>query len=103
MKQTSNEMNKDDQGWGEQDEGEHAQNDYGQGDQGEHQHQHREEVVATDLFNIHTSVHQLGPSCSNLNLNIAQCYYVNMPHSLPMIEDRAENNLVGNLNNFNQE
>jgi hypothetical protein len=56
----------------------------------------------TDLFNIHTSVHQLGLGCFNLNLNTTQCYYVNMPHSLPMIEDGVEDKLVVNLNNLSQ-
>ncbi len=57
-----------DQGQGEQDEGEHAQNDQGQG---EHEPQYEEEVVATNFINIHISVHQLGPTCYNINLNIA--------------------------------
>jgi hypothetical protein len=90
----------DDQGQGEQDEGEHAQNDHGQGDQGEHEQRYEEEVVITNLINIHTSIHQSCLSCSNINLNIAQHYYVDMFHSSPMIEDRAEENLIVNLYSF---
>jgi len=86
----------------EQDDGKHAWDDSGQGDQGEYEQQYGKKIVATYLFNIHTWVHQLGPS-SNLNLNTTQHYYVDMPNSLPMKEDRAEENLVVNLNSLNQE
>jgi hypothetical protein len=54
-------------------------------------------VVATYLFNIHTSVHQSSLGCSNQDLNTTQHYYVNMLHSPPMTENRAEENLVINL------
>lgn len=80
----------DDQGKGEQDEKKHTQNDQGQGDEGEHEQQYGEEVITTYVLKIHTSVHQLGPSCLNLNLNITQRYYVDMPHSPLMIKDKAK-------------
>jgi hypothetical protein len=50
------------------------QDDQGQGDQGEHEQQYGKEMIATYLFNIHTSVNQSNPCCYNLNLNIVQHY-----------------------------
>ncbi len=74
-----------------------------QGNQGEHEQQYGKEVVGIDLFNIHTSIHESSPCCFNLNLNISQCYYVNMFHSLHMIDNRAKENLVINLNSLSHE
>jgi hypothetical protein len=73
-----------------------------QGDQGEHEQQYGKEVLGIDLFNIHTLVHGSSPCCSNLNLNITQCYYVNMFHSLRMTNDRAKENLVIILNSLSK-
>jgi len=79
------------------------QDDQGQGDQGEHEQQYGEEVIATYFFNIHTLVHQLGASYFNLNLNIAQCYYVDMFDNPPMTKDGVKENLVINIDNLGQE
>jgi hypothetical protein len=48
-----------------------------------------ERKLLSHIFSIYTLFHQLGPGCSNLNLNTAQCYYVDMLHSPPMTKDKA--------------
>jgi hypothetical protein len=42
-------------------------------------------------------------SSIKFGLYIPQRYYVDMPHSPPMTEDRVEENIIINLESFNQE